>query len=148
MTSRSGGWELHTLTCTSSVRPLRKSDSFLLTRVKDWPVAFAEPATKENGNKPRIDWDLTRDPTSVWQALEECVKKGKAKHIGISNFTVEKAQKLYDAAKIKPAVNQVELSLGCWQNDLFEVRGGLVSQNVTMLTWSRETVVEEDQRLA
>lgn len=105
-----------------------------------WPVAFSVDPTKANGYKPTLDQRLTEDPMPTWRALEALVKKGTLKNIGISNFTKAKAQKLYDQAVIKPAVNQVrqvnlarpprplltlavnqvELSLGCPQPDLVE----------------------------
>lgn len=45
---------------------------------------------------------------SAWQALEEVVKKGQVKSIGISNFTEDDINKLMTYAQIKPAVLQVE----------------------------------------
>lgn len=45
----------------------------------------------------------------TWKALEAVVKKGKVKTIGVSNFSVTKIEEIWDAANIKPAVNQVEL---------------------------------------
>ena len=38
--------------------------------------------------------------------MEECVAKGLAKSIGISNFTIKKTVNLLKTAKILPAVNQ------------------------------------------
>lgn len=40
--------------------------------------------------------------------MEEAVSKGLTKHIGISNYSITKTDKLLESAKIKPAVNQVE----------------------------------------
>lgn len=41
--------------------------------------------------------------------MEQLVEEGLVKSIGISNFSVKKIQDLLKYAKIKPAVNQVEL---------------------------------------
>lgn len=68
-------------------------------------MAFAPGKTPDG--KPNIDWKLTEDPLPTWRAMEKLVESGKVRHIGISNFTVGRAQKLLDQAKIKPAVNQV-----------------------------------------
>lgn len=57
--------------------------------------------------------------------MEALVDAGLVKHIGVSNFTQERVQHLLDNAKIKPAVNQVELNLRCAQKGLVEVRGKL-----------------------
>ena len=41
--------------------------------------------------------------------MEQLVEEGLVKSIGISNFSVKKIEDLLQYAKIKPAVNQVEL---------------------------------------
>ncbi|GAA6002984.1 aldo/keto reductase family protein [Rhodotorula paludigena] len=80
-----------------------------------WPVAF-DGQTSDGKN--RIDWDLTNDVTPTWAAMEKLVDGGMVKNIGISNFTVLKTKKLLEKAKIKPAVNQIELNLHCAQLEL------------------------------
>jgi diketogulonate reductase-like aldo/keto reductase len=41
--------------------------------------------------------------------MEECVKQGLTKSIGLSNFNSEQIQRVLDIATIKPVVNQVLL---------------------------------------
>eukprot|EP01006_Ploeotia_vitrea_P066949 TRINITY_DN96082_c0_g1_i1.p1 TRINITY_DN96082_c0_g1~~TRINITY_DN96082_c0_g1_i1.p1 ORF type:complete len:336 (-),score=68.51 TRINITY_DN96082_c0_g1_i1:128-1060(-) len=48
------------------------------------------------------------DYLDTWKVLEECVKEGKAKAIGVSNFSSKQVQRVLDACTIKPAVNQIE----------------------------------------
>ena len=43
---------------------------------------------------------------SIFQAMEELVRKGLCKAIGISNFSTTKVKNLLETAKIIPAVNQ------------------------------------------
>lgn len=43
----------------------------------------------------------------AWKALEDAYKTGKIKAIGVSNFLKEDIENLWDAAEIKPMVNQV-----------------------------------------
>ena len=43
----------------------------------------------------------------AWKALEEALKAGKVRSIGISNFLIEDVENLWLAAEIKPMVNQV-----------------------------------------
>ncbi|GAA6022012.1 hypothetical protein JCM10207_002406 [Rhodosporidiobolus poonsookiae] len=81
-----------------------------------WPVAFAEGKTADG--KQKIDRDLTHDVSPTWAAMEKLVESGKVRNIGISNFTIAKTAKLLEKAKIKPAVNQVELNLHCAQPEL------------------------------
>ncbi|XP_054718601.1 aldo-keto reductase family 1 member A1-like [Uloborus diversus] len=50
----------------------------------------------------------TVDLTDTWKAMEHLADKDLAKSIGISNFNSEQIQRVYNAARIKPAVLQVE----------------------------------------
>ena len=43
-----------------------------------------------------------------WKALEQIAESGRAKAIGVSNFTPGLLQPLLDAADVVPAVNQIE----------------------------------------
>jgi alcohol dehydrogenase (NADP+) len=44
----------------------------------------------------------------TWKALEACVDKGLVRDIGVSNFSAAKLKSLWETARIKPSVNQVE----------------------------------------
>ena len=53
---------------------------------------------------------LSDNPThATWQAMEECVKKGLVRQIGVCNFSIKKLQELIDKGAAGPAVNQIEL---------------------------------------
>lgn len=41
--------------------------------------------------------------------MEELVKEGKVKHLGVANFGLSKLEELLQTAVVKPVVNQVEL---------------------------------------
>lgn len=47
--------------------------------------------------------------SSTWAAMEVCVDAGMTKHIGVSNFSIKKIESLLLTARIKPAMNQVEM---------------------------------------
>ncbi|KAI8850396.1 NADP-dependent oxidoreductase domain-containing protein [Chytridium lagenaria] len=86
-----------------------------------WPVAFKTQSdgtalTDANG-KPVLD-DVPIIET--WRAMEALVDTGKVKSIGVSNFNVTKLKTLLAEARIKPAVNQVELHPYLPQLDLLE----------------------------
>ncbi|XP_063231296.1 aldo-keto reductase family 1 member B1-like isoform X2 [Bacillus rossius redtenbacheri] len=73
-----------------------------------WPMAFKEggenmPRDKD-GNVLFSDVDFV----DTWKAMEECVKLGLTKSIGISNFNSEQITRLLKSATIKPVTNQVE----------------------------------------
>ncbi|KAJ9071352.1 hypothetical protein DSO57_1037808 [Entomophthora muscae] len=76
-----------------------------------WPVAFKSPQT----TPPEV---IPVDLSETWKELEALVFEGKIKSIGVSNFTIKKLDKLLETARIKPAVNQVELHPYLTQLDL------------------------------
>lgn len=47
--------------------------------------------------------------SETWSAMEALLDLGLCKHIGVSNFSVTKLKALFETAKQKPEVNQVEL---------------------------------------
>ena len=57
---------------------------------------------------------------SSWKALEELYETGKAKSIGVSNYTVRHLEEMKAYAKVMPQVNQVELHLFLQQPELLE----------------------------
>jgi diketogulonate reductase-like aldo/keto reductase len=54
----------------------------------------------------------------AWQRMEDVHKAGKAKAIGVSNYTVRHLEELLNKCTIKPAVNQVELHVFLQQPEL------------------------------
>jgi len=75
-----------------------------------WPCIKAD-ADKAANIKLRAD---------TWSALERINSEGKAKAIGVSNFTVAHLTELLKTAKVVPAVNQVEYHPRCQQAELLK----------------------------
>lgn len=48
------------------------------------------------------------DIPSTWKAMEALYDSGKARAIGVSNFSSKKIGDLLEVARVPPAVNQVE----------------------------------------
>lgn len=79
-----------------------------------WPVPM-----NPNGNHPVFptrpdgtrDRDESWDIRDTWKGMEEVLKKGKVKSIGISNFSEMMVEKILTTANVIPAVNQLELHL-------------------------------------
>jgi alcohol dehydrogenase (NADP+) len=63
-------------------------------------------ACSDDGDMVSLD-DLPLIHT--WRAMEACKEKSLCKDTGVSNFSKKKLQDLCKQAKIKPAVNQIEL---------------------------------------
>ncbi|XP_021916996.1 1,5-anhydro-D-fructose reductase-like isoform X3 [Zootermopsis nevadensis] len=73
-----------------------------------WPLAFKDSAElwpKDSNGKLLLAND---DYVETWKGMEECVKLGLTKSIGISNFNTQQIKRVLDVATIKPAVNQIE----------------------------------------
>ncbi|XP_076235142.1 aldo-keto reductase family 1 member A1 isoform X2 [Calliopsis andreniformis] len=73
------------------------------------------PATHEDGS---YILDTDTDPVSVWKEMEEQVRKGRTKSIGLSNFNEKQVLDIWENAQIKPSNLQVELHAYLQQNSL------------------------------
>lgn len=56
-----------------------------------------------------IHWPVGTQRLESWRALEELYRSGKARAIGVSNYTVTHLRELLAHTDITPAVNQIEL---------------------------------------
>jgi alcohol dehydrogenase (NADP+) len=56
---------------------------------------------------------------AAWRKLEELVERGLVRHIGTSNMTIHKLKLVLRDARIKPAVNEMELHPHFQQPELF-----------------------------
>lgn len=82
-----------------------------------------------NHHAPGVDVN-SRDPHAIpyihenfmqtWRQLETLVDRGLVRHIGTSNMTVPKLKLLLRDARIKPAVNEMELHPHFQQTELFD----------------------------
>ena len=73
------------------------------------------------------------DYYGAWRALEELYAAGKARAIGVDNFTPDKLADFVFWNKVKPAVNLVECN-AFFQRE--EERRYMESQNIQMQAWS------------
>jgi len=79
-----------------------KADLYLM----HWPSPFArspELMPKEGDKIKTGDTDYV----DTWKAMEALVKKGKAKAIGVSNFSQKELERLLAETKTVPAVHQM-----------------------------------------
>ena len=56
----------------------------------------------------------------VWRAMEDLYQEGKIRAIGVSNFLPHHLDALLETAKILPAVNQVRLAPGVYQEEVVD----------------------------
>lgn len=87
-----------------------------------WPVAH-----KADVVFPKSADDLIRlgelPVSATWGGMEGGVDDGLTRHIGVSNFSVHKLKGLLESARIKPAMNQIELHPYLQQNAMLDFCG-------------------------
>ncbi|WP_161979727.1 aldo/keto reductase [Streptococcus sp. S784/96/1] len=66
----------------------------------------------------RDNWEEAN--AEAWRYMEEAKEAGLVKSIGVSNFLVHHLEALAKTAKITPAVNQIRLAPGCYQEEVVE----------------------------
>jgi aldehyde reductase len=77
-----------------------------------WPTGFYEEndsnsyPTYKNGSLIPRTWEKD-DYLETWKGLEDAVKSGLTKSIGVSNFNIRQLGRVLDESEIKPVLNQV-----------------------------------------
>jgi len=105
--------------CRKSVTDLRVG--YLDLYLVHWPFPNFHPpgcdvSSRSQDAKPYIHAEFMK----TWRKMEELVELGLVRHIGTSNMTVPKLRPLLRDARIKPAVNQMELHPHFQQPELFD----------------------------
>jgi len=84
-------------------------DAFLI----HWPFAAERTDDREvklgDNGKYIINESVTANFEPIWRKVESLYKAGKAKSIGVSNYTIQHLETLLSYAEIPPAMNQVEI---------------------------------------
>ncbi|KAI1299359.1 1,5-anhydro-D-fructose reductase [Halotydeus destructor] len=100
-----------------------------------WPMAFKDdddemyPLSSDGSVSFRTDITFT----DTWRGMENILKLGLAKSIGVSNFNEDQINRLLEKATIKPAVNQIEHHPYLSQKQLVDY---CKSQNITVTAYS------------
>ena len=105
--------------CRESLTRLRLT--YLDLYLVHWPFPNFHPpgcdvTSRSKEAKPYIHAEFVK----TWRKMEELVDLGLVRHIGTSNMTVPKLKLLLRDARIKPAVNEMELHPHFQQPKLFD----------------------------
>jgi len=105
--------------CKQSLTDLKLD--YLNLYLVHWPFPNFHPpgcdvTSRSSDAKPYIHANFMK----TWRKLEKLVDLGLVRHIGTSNMTVPKLRLLLRDARIKPAVNQMELHPHFQQPELFD----------------------------
>jgi diketogulonate reductase-like aldo/keto reductase len=86
-----------------------------------WPFAnFHPPGCSVESRSPDARPYIHENFMKTWRQLEKLVDLGLVRHIGTSNMTVPKLRLVLRDARIKPAVNEMELHPHFQQPEFFE----------------------------
>ena len=84
-----------------------------------WPVAFRKDITFPVNTEEYLSLgEVTLEET--WSAMQKLQKEALTKHIGVSNFSITKLQRLVDLGNQKPEMNQIELHPYLQQQELID----------------------------
>jgi alcohol dehydrogenase (NADP+) len=105
--------------CRQSLTDLRLE--YLDLYLVHWPFPNFHPpgcdvTSRSTEAKPYIQENYMK----TWRKMEELVEMGLVRHIGTSNMTIPKLKLLLRDARIKPAVNEMELHPHFQQPELFQ----------------------------
>lgn len=86
-----------------------------------WPFPnYHPPHCDVTSRSPNAKPYIHEGFMKTWRQMEMLVDRGLVRHIGTSNMTIPKLQLLLRDARIKPAVNEMELHPHFQQPELFE----------------------------
>ena len=94
-----------------------------------WPFPnFHPPGCDVTSRSPDARPYVHESYMKTWRQMERLVERGLVRHIGTSNMTIPKLRLVLRDARIKPAVNEMELHPHFQQPELFKfvVDNGIV----------------------
>lgn len=105
--------------CQQSLADLKLS--YLDLYLVHWPFPnFHPPGCDVTSRSRDAKAYIHSNYMQTWRKMEELVDLGLVRHIGTSNMTIPKLKLLLRDARIKPAVNEMELHPHFQQPELFE----------------------------
>ena len=95
--------------------------SYLDLYLVHWPFPnYHAPGCTIDSRNPDSTPYIHENFMKTWSQMEELVSVGLVKNIGVSNVTVPKLKLILRDAKIKPAVNEMELHPSFQQQELYD----------------------------
>ncbi len=105
--------------CKKSLRDLRLDyvDGYLV----HWPFPnYHAPGCDGDARNPDSRPYIHDEFMDTWSAVEKLADEGLARNIGVSNVTIPKLKLILRDARVKPALNEMELHPSFQQGELFQ----------------------------
>jgi 2,5-diketo-D-gluconate reductase A len=121
--------------------PVQRTQLFITTKLWNDQHTNARSALNESLSRLGLDhvdlylihWPKPRQNAYVeaWKALVKLKEEGRAKSVGVSNFTVSHLKRIIDATGVAPSVNQVELHPRFQQKELaaYHTEHGIITES-------------------
>jgi 2,5-diketo-D-gluconate reductase A len=121
--------------------PLQRTELFITTKLWNDQHTNARSALNESLSLLGLDhvdlylihWPKPRQNAYVeaWKALVKLKEEGRAKSVGVSNFTVSHLKRIIDATGVAPSVNQIELHPRFQQKELaaYHAEQGIITES-------------------
>ncbi|MDO4615831.1 MAG: aldo/keto reductase [Lachnospiraceae bacterium] len=119
-----------------------REELFIVTKlwIQDTPRELVRGAALESMRKLQVEYldlYLIHQPygsyLESWPVMEELVREGKIRNIGVCNFSETKLKELQEIATIIPAVNQIEIHPYFLHKELREY---MREQNISPMAWA------------
>lgn len=118
--------------CEESLRDLGLD--YLDLYLVHWPFPnYHAPGVSVDSRDPHARPYIHDAYMRTWRGLERLVERGLVKHIGTSNMTISKLDRLLADAEIRPVANELELHPHFQQPELFEY---VVAQGILPIGYS------------
>jgi diketogulonate reductase-like aldo/keto reductase len=121
--------------------PVQRTQLFITTKLWNDQHTNARSALNESLSRLGLDqvdlylihWPKPRQNAYVeaWKALVKLKEEGRAKSVGVSNFTVSHLKRIIDATGVAPSVNQIELHPRFQQKELaaYHTEHGIITES-------------------
>jgi len=121
--------------------PVQRTQLFITTKLWNDRHTSARSALNESLSRLGLDhvnlylihWPKPRQNAYVeaWKALLKLKEQGRAKSVGVSNFTVSHLKRIIDATGVAPSVNQIELHPRFQQKELaaYHTEHGIITES-------------------
>ena len=121
--------------------PMQRTQLFVTTKLWNDQHTNARSALNESLSRLGLDhvdlylihWPKPRQNAylEAWKALVKLKEEGRAKSVGVSNFTVSHLKRIIDATGVAPSVNQIELHPRFQQKELaaYHTEHGIITES-------------------